>query len=88
MALKMINSHSPSLVLLDINLQDNIDGLEIASYLRDKYEITFIFLTSYSDRKTLAQVKKTSPLGYIVKPFNKEQLFSTIELALAQMESE
>lgn len=88
MALKMINAHNPSLVLLDINLQDNIDGLEIASYLRDKYGIPFIFLTSYSDRETLAQVKKTSPLGYIVKPFNKEQLFSTIELALAQMESE
>ncbi|MFN3999954.1 response regulator transcription factor [Algoriphagus sp.] len=88
MGLKMINTHSPSLVLLDINLQDRIDGLEIANFLKDKYEIPFIFLTSYSDRETLAQVKKTSPLGYIVKPFNKEQLFSTIELALAQMEAD
>lgn len=87
-ALSMIKSHTPSLVLLDINLQDRIDGLEIASYLREKYHIPFIFLTSYSDKETLSQAKKTSPLGYIVKPFNKEQLYSTIELALAQIEKD
>jgi DNA-binding NarL/FixJ family response regulator len=87
-AMKMIHSHEPSLVLLDINLQDTIDGLEIASYLRERYNIPFIFLTSYSDKETLSQVKKTSPLGYIVKPFNKEQLYSTIELALAQIEND
>jgi len=87
-AMKMIHSHEPSLVLLDINLQDTIDGLAIASYLRERYNIPFIFLTSYSDKGTLSQVKKTSPLGYIVKPFNKEQLYSTIELALAQIEND
>jgi DNA-binding NarL/FixJ family response regulator len=87
MALRMIQSHDPTLVLLDINLQDKIDGLEIASYLREKYDIPFIFLTSYSDRETLAEVKKTYPYGYIVKPFNKEQLYSTIELALAEIEN-
>lgn len=83
-ALTLIESERPQLVLLDINLEDQISGLDIAAYLREKYAIPFIFLTSYADAGTLAKVKETAPLGYIVKPFTGEQLYSTIEIAWSQ----
>ncbi len=85
-ALRLIKEGRPQLVLLDINLEDQIDGLDIAAFLREECAIPFIFLTSYSDRETLSKVKETTPLGYIVKPFTKEQLYSTIEIAWAQRE--
>jgi two-component system, response regulator PdtaR len=85
-ALNMIDQYRPGLVLLDINLEDTVSGLDIAAHLREKYAIPFIFLTSYSDKDTLARAKYTTPLGYIVKPFNKEQLYSTIEIAWAQLQ--
>ncbi len=86
-ALELLESLKPNLVLLDINLEDCMTGIEIAERLRDKYAIPFIFLTSYADTKTLEQAKNTNPMGYVVKPFNKEQLFSTIEIAWSQVES-
>jgi two-component system, response regulator PdtaR len=87
-ALNMIESCRPDLVLLDINLEDTVNGLEIAAHLREKYAIPFIFLTSYADKNTLAKAGKTSPLGYIVKPFNKEQLYSTIEIAWSRVQKD
>ena len=86
-ALELIESLKPSLVLLDINLEDCLTGIEIAERLRDKFAIPFIFLTSYADRKTLDKAKSTNPLGYVVKPFNKEQLYSTIEIAWSQIDN-
>lgn len=84
-ALALVREYRPNLILLDINLEDTVDGLDIAWHLRKSYAVPFIFLTSYADRDTLAKAKETAPLGYIVKPFNKEQLYSTIEIAWAQL---
>lgn len=81
-ALNILKDEQPDLILLDINLEDDIDGIEIAEYINGHYSIPFIFLTSYADIETLKRAKKTKPMGYIVKPFNKEQLLSTIEIAL------
>jgi DNA-binding NarL/FixJ family response regulator len=81
-ALNILKAQIPDLILLDINLEDDIDGIEIADYINEKYNIPFIYLTSYADIDTLMRAKKTKPMGYIVKPFNKEQLLSTIEIAL------
>jgi DNA-binding NarL/FixJ family response regulator len=83
-ALLAIDRERPTLVLLDINLNGDMDGVEIAEHLRSKYTIPFIFLTSYVDANTLARAKATLPLGYIVKPFNAKQLYSSIEIAWAQ----
>jgi len=81
-ALNIIDSQSLDLVLLDINLQDEVDGIDIAQYLVDTKNIPFIYITSYSDMDTLGRAKSTRPMGYIVKPFSKNQLLSTIEIAL------
>ena len=81
-ALNYLKENPVDLVLLDINLEDDIDGIEIAEFINKQCNADFIFLTSYSDQNTLAKVVSTNPAGYIVKPFNKEQLLSTIVLVI------
>lgn len=81
-AIDYLSNNEVDLVLLDINLEDELDGVDIAEYINKNTNSNFIFLTSYSDQGTLARVTKTNPSGYIVKPFNKEQLLSTIILTI------
>ncbi len=81
-ALNALAVSSPDIVLLDIHLEDNMDGIEIAEYLHTKCDIPFIFLTSYANRSIIDEVKQSQPMGYVVKPFNKGDLFSSIEIAL------
>lgn len=80
--LQLIKSKKPDLILLDINLNCSVDGIEIAHIINNTYKIPFIYTTSYADAATLERAKETIPLNYIVKPFNEQQLFSTIELSL------
>jgi len=84
-AMVMLEECRPNLVLLDINLHDEIDGTDIATYLNKHTTIPFIYITSYSDKVTLEKAKETNPLGFIVKPFSTGQIFSTIEIAWTQI---
>ncbi|MFP4474333.1 MAG: PAS domain S-box protein [Desulfatibacillaceae bacterium] len=79
----------PDLVLMDIGLAGDMDGVEAAARIRDAYDIPVIYLTALSDEKTLQEAKVTEPHGYIVKPFLEKILHITIEVALYknQMES-
>jgi DNA-binding NarL/FixJ family response regulator len=81
-ALHELDTNLPDLVLLDINLNGEMDGLLIAEQIHEQYNIPFIFITSYSDKSTLEKAKYTEPSGYIVKPFNEAGLYSTIEIAM------
>ncbi len=81
-AICAIEENQLDLILLDINLDDEVDGVEIGQYIRETRGLPFIYITSYADIATLERVKKTKPIGYIVKPFIKEQLLSTIEISL------
>jgi DNA-binding LytR/AlgR family response regulator len=81
-ALFDIEHLQPELILLDINIEGTIDGIELAGYIKKKCNIPFIFLTSHSDDMTLERVKKMEPAGYIVKPFNEKTLKTNIELAI------
>ena len=81
-ALLALENNLPDLAILDINLAKGTEGIQIAEIIKSKYQIPFIFLTSYSDRKTLDQAKHTEPSGYLVKPFTEVNLFTTIEIAL------
>lgn len=80
--LEKIISCKPDLVLLDINLKSNIDGVKIAEELLKNDHIPFVFLTSYYDRVTLDRVKNTRPYGFITKPFKDVDLISTISIIL------
>ena len=66
-----IETLNPHLILADIMIDGDIDGIEMIKHLKKRVEIPFIFLTSLSDSETLERVKKTNPAGFIVKPFNE-----------------
>lgn len=81
-ALLSLSAAKPDIALLDINLGNNMDGIEIAKEINEKHKIPFLYLTSYSSKEVLELAKPTRPMGYIVKPFNERDLVSSIEIAL------
>lgn len=81
-AYSLLAKELPDLVLLDIHLGEGEDGIQIAKKIRDTYQVPFIFLTSFSNKSILDRAKTTHPMGYIVKPFNEGDLFTSIEIAL------
>ena len=80
-AIEKAQSLEVDLILMDINLEDDISGIEAAERIQATEQIPIIFLTAFSDEKTLQAAKKTSPYGYILKPFNSDGLHTTIEIA-------
>lgn len=72
----------PDLVLMDIRLRGDIDGIEAATKIRSVIPIPIVYLTAYTDAKTLERASITQPLGYILKPFQLRELETTIQLAL------
>ncbi len=87
-ALDMLLTRYPDLVLLDIAIKGDKDGIDIANIIREKYHIPFIFLTSYSDKETLDRAKPTMSYGYIVKPFKDRDLLTAIEMGMYRFSSE
>ncbi|MEP7169199.1 MAG: response regulator [Bacteroidota bacterium] len=80
-ALVMIKKEKPDMLLIDINLKEKKDGIDLAEKINESYQLPFIFLTANSDSNTVDRAKKVKPNAYIVKPFNKEELFAAIEIA-------
>lgn len=81
-ALVMIDEEKPDILLLDINLNDKKDGIDLAEKINEKFRIPFIFLTAYGDKATIDRAKKVRPNAYLTKPFNKDELFAAVELAV------
>jgi len=81
-ALKKVKDLQPDLVLMDIHIKGPMDGIQTAERVYGFYNIPVVYLTAYSDEKTLERAQKTSPFGYVVKPFNDETLRTTIKMAL------
>lgn len=82
-ALQLIEQNKPDLLLLDINLGGPKDGIDVAQFVRDNYSMPIIFLTANSDMLTVQRAKLVKPNAYLVKPFTKEDLYSAIEIAIA-----
>jgi two-component system cell cycle sensor histidine kinase/response regulator CckA len=70
------------LVLMDIMLEGEMDGVEAAEQIRERFQIPVVFLTSHSDNDTLQRAKISEPFGYVLKPFEERELHSAIEIAL------
>jgi two-component system cell cycle sensor histidine kinase/response regulator CckA len=70
------------LVLMDIKLAGEIDGIEAARQIHERFQIPVVYLTAYADDETLQRAKVTAPYGYIIKPFEPKKLHTTIEIAL------
>ena len=81
-AMEMVVNKKPDLVLMDINIKGNIDGIETAKMIRKGFNIPVIYVTSQSDGATLERAKETKPDGFIIKPFDDNDLRVAIELAL------
>ncbi len=80
-ALNELENNTPDLVLLDIHLNQGLTGIQLAHIINKKYQLPFLYLTAFSDQKTVNQVKTTHPMGYLVKPFDEKSLITTIEIA-------
>ncbi|MFV0347337.1 MAG: response regulator [Halodesulfovibrio sp.] len=78
----------PSLVLMDIRLKGEMDGIQAASIISGKLNIPVIYLTAYSDEATLERAKVSNPFGFLIKPFEERELHSTIEIAMLKHRSE
>jgi CRP-like cAMP-binding protein/CheY-like chemotaxis protein len=87
-AMKKADENRPDLVLMDIKLKGETDGITAAGYVRDKLKLPVVFLTSFGDEATLRRAKVTLPYGYILKPYEQIDLRTAIELALHRHESE
>ncbi len=81
-AIVLAGKLQPDLVLMDIMLQGEMNGIAAAEHIQSSYQIPAIYLTAYADEKTLERVKDTNPFGYIVKPFEEKNLHLTIQIAL------
>ncbi len=81
-AIKKAGEMEPDLILMDIFLKGDMDGIEAAEEIRQKYAFPIVFLTANTDKQTFERAKRSAPLGYIQKPFQENVLFSTIEIAL------
>ena len=81
-AIKKAMEIHPDIVLMDIVLEGAMDGVEAAEYIRDHFDIPVVYLTAYSDDTTLQRAKITEPFGYILKPFQERELYTTIEMAI------
>lgn len=83
-----ISAYNPDIIIIDISLQESSDGIELGHVVRRKYNLPFIYLTSYSDDDIISLAKETEPYGYIVKPFDPNSLHATIQMALFKYEME
>lgn len=87
-AIQQAASIRPSLVLMDILLEGEIDGITATEEIYGRFGIPVIYLTAHSDEQTLQRAIATEPFGYLVKPFNKTALHTTIHVALRRYELE
>ncbi len=81
-ALAKADETRPDLVLMDIRLEGDMDGIEAAGLITSRFDIPVIFVTAYADRNVLAKAKIAEPYGYLIKPVSKRELHSAAEIAL------
>jgi two-component system response regulator LytT len=82
-AVKVLAENEVDLVLIDIVLASDKTGIDLGKHIREKYNIPFVFITSNSDRATVESAKLVKPNGYLVKPFEQQDLYTAIEIALS-----
>ena len=83
-AFALSREHRPDLVLMDVRLEGNGDGIEAAERIRTAFDIPSVFLTAYADPVTLERARRAAPLGYIVKPFDQRDIEVTVQTALGR----
>ncbi len=87
-AIKLAGQLRPDLVLMDINLGGKMDGITAARTIRERFALPIVFLTALSGRDTLDRAKEAQPFGYIIKPFDEQDLRAVIEMAVFKHRAE
>jgi DNA-binding LytR/AlgR family response regulator len=85
-ALKELRSNPADVILLDIQIKGNVDGVELAQKIKEEYDIPFIFTTAFADSETIQRAKEKGPYGYIVKPYGINDINAALEVAFANFE--
>ncbi|MEP5366251.1 MAG: LytTR family transcriptional regulator DNA-binding domain-containing protein [Reichenbachiella sp.] len=88
LAINKLSAKQPDIVLLDIQIDGSKDGIDLANTIRNEYEIPFVFISSHTDRATLDRAKESKPNGFLVKPFEDEDVFVAVEMALSNFSKE
>jgi PAS domain S-box-containing protein len=87
-AVRRASELAPDLILMDIRLRGDMDGILAAQAIRQRTDVPIVYLTAYADDETLIRARETSPFGYLVKPFNERELRAAIEIAISKHESD
>jgi putative nucleotidyltransferase with HDIG domain len=86
-AIAMAGECRPDLILMDIVLNGDMDGIEATDCINKRFDIPVVYLTAYADDKTLERAKVTDPFGYMIKPFSEKELHSAVEMAIYKHKS-
>lgn len=81
-AIEKTEKLQPDLILMDIKLNGEMDGIDAAKEIRERFNIPVAFLTAYADEMTLRRAKATDPIGILLKPFREREFRSFIKMAL------
>lgn len=87
-ALESVKRTKPDIILMDIDLRDDKDGIDVAKQIQKNNNIPIIYTTAYSDEKTLNRAIETNPVTYLIKPFKREELKSNILLGIYKSKNE
>ncbi|TFG72667.1 MAG: response regulator [Anaerolineales bacterium] len=87
-AIRAVAAHQPDLLLMDINIRGERDGITVAQEIRERFDIPIIYLTAFADTATIERASYTEPFGYLIKPFQEQELYSNVEMALYKHKSE
>jgi len=85
-ALLSIKNNRPDIIIMDIHLNNSQDGIQTAEEIQKTHTIPILYLTAFADDETIRRAVKTNPIGYLTKPFKREELKSTIQLGLYKKE--
>jgi len=81
-ALKAFKNYKPDLIFLDIHMENEMDGIELANHINEYFQIPFIFVTAHSDNVIIKKATQTKPAAYITKPFKNADIIAAINIAI------
>jgi PAS domain S-box-containing protein len=87
-AIREVIAARPDLILMDIRIKGEADGIEAADYLRRHFGIPVVYLTAHDDRDTIERAKRTEPMAFLLKPFKPGELTSTVEISIKRSRAE
>ena len=80
---RIVSTRMPHIAIIDIKISGEKDGIELAEHLRYRYHLAILFFTSHSEKETIERVKNVHPDGFLLKPFNKKDLYTAVEIAMS-----